>query len=544
MNQLTTTNATSNSAAEVAKLQNSGEFSRIQRRRLTAMPLDNLSLIGCSLLLLTWLVAPAMVRAEPNTKDETSVLVEPKELPPWRKEDDKSTGPSLQPHASPREALIDIGPSELDSFLDNESLDPSDSTLVRILFRLPKVGLDHVERYANQTSGITPQQLLDDPRAYGAEMFHLSGRLKSLERIEMYEEVSKFVEFEEYYRVTMLLNNSSISAVIHSRAVPDAWLEKKELDEPASCFGLFLKDGNLEGDESNASLLFASARVAWRPDREDPDNNIGKSHLLLSKLGMDVGLFDEVRSRNGKPFSSPDAECFYQLLAAVERTNPEQLNSQSTGNFELAPLLQDPKTHHGELVEVKGNVRRITKIAVDNPYIKERLNIDHYYEIDIFVPIDQHIKLGKSKDGESVPEFRHDYPITVCARHLPAELKESDQINETVRITAFFFKLWSYRSQYVRQFEGEKSQISPMLVGVQPELIPYKHTANPFIGAAAMLIVVLAIGGIWAGLWIYGRGDKKFDRETLKRQYELEKGKSLNKLDLEVQEEPDFSGLE
>jgi len=507
--------------------------------------MNNRITIGCCVLLLDFLITLPVVRSEQETSDdENPVLLKPDEAPPWRKKKDVPSGPTLQPHSLPREALIDIEPSELDSFLESEALDPNDSTLVKILFRLPKIGLDNIERYATQTADITSQQLMDDPRSHGAEMFYLAGRVKQVERVSMFEEVTRFVEFEDYYRVSLVLDGSSIPAVIHSRKIPNAWRDKKDLDEPASCFALFLKAGSLEDGESKPLLFFASHRVAWQPDREDPDNNIGKSQLLLSNLGMDVGLFDDVRSRNGREFGSQDSECFYQLLAAVERTDTEQLRRQSSGKLKLAPLLQNPKTHHGELVEVKGNVRRITKIAVDNPYIKERLNIDHYYEIDIFVPIDQHIKLGKSKEGEPVPEFRHTYPITVCTRRLPADLKESDQLNETIRVSAFFFKLWSYRSEYVRQFEGEKAQISPMLVGVQPELVPYERTANPYIGAAAIIIVVLAIGGIWAGLWIYGRGDKKFERETLNRQFEVEKGKSLNKLDIEVQEEPDFSGFE
>ena len=60
-------------------------------------------------------------------------------------------------------------------------------------------------------------------------------------------------------------------------------------------------------------------RVAWHPDRPDPRHGVGDSQLLLSKLGMDFGLFDEVRPYNGSTTIEP--ECFYQLLSTLRRTS-------------------------------------------------------------------------------------------------------------------------------------------------------------------------------------------------------------------------------
>ena len=68
--------------------------------------------------------------------------------------------------------------------------------------------------------------------------------------------------------------------------------------------------------------------------------------------------------------------------------------------------------------------------------------------------------------------------------------------------------------------------------------------SNAVVGAIAGVLFVLVMAGIWFGIWVYGRGDKKFHDQTLARNFAIEAGTSLNELDPETELAPDFSDLE
>ncbi len=44
--------------------------------------------------------------------------------------------------------------------------------------------------------------------------------------------------------------------------------------------------------DDQPQFLFAAPNIAWLPDRVDLQLGVGPSAVLLSQLGMDVGLFD------------------------------------------------------------------------------------------------------------------------------------------------------------------------------------------------------------------------------------------------------------
>jgi hypothetical protein len=66
---------------------------------------------------------------------------------------------------------------------------------------------------------------------------------------------------------------------------------------------------------------------------------------------------------------------------------------------------------------------------------------------------------------------------------------------------------------------------------------------RPYVSAVVGGLFVLAVIGVWLGVWRMGRGDSKFARETLLRQYDLDPGKSLNHMGIQAKGEPDFRHL-
>lgn len=260
--------------------------------------------------------------------------------------------------------------------------------------------------------------------------------------------------------------------------------------------------------------------MAWYPDREDPQLGIGRWHVWLAEHGLDIGLFDDVRARNAKGMDSlADARCFYQLLGALARADAAEIGQLPASPLDLEDALVRPRQQHGKLLTVRGTARRITKINIERPYYRQLIGADHYYEIDVFVPLEnQRIRLSRDEQG---PEFENAFPVTLCVLRLPPDLEPSDNLNEEIQARAFFFKLWSYESRYVRQFGPRQAQVSPLLVAADVVRVESSPPANPIATAAAVTIIVLVLAGIWFGLWSTMRSDRRSASRLLRERLEL-----------------------
>ncbi len=485
------------------------------------------------------LQAQDLPKNDASPGDETTKQVElPSGTPPWKK---KAQEPGTDVPAAPpsfRAALSNVDDSDLAGLKDHEPLDPADPTLRKVFYQMPRVGLDQLERFAAANNQVDLSSLAEDPESHRLVLLPLAGRVTEVSLVKLPAELARYSEFAHYFLVTFTPQGSKTSVLIHALKIPRAWKPGQELNEKASCLAAFLKVGD-------SQLLFASPRIAWLPEKVNDKLAITQSLVLLAKTGMDVGLFDDVRELNGERVGPKDSECFYQLLAAAGRIGPKPQLGQDIPPLDLVPALSAPKTQHGKLVIVEGNARRITRIAIDAPYIRDRLGIDHYFEIDVFIPLgNRDIKIsGKQKDG-AAPVFQNNYPVTVCVRQLPAGIAEGSDVSQSIRVACFYFKLWAYKSQFIRDFGEGSQQVSPLLIGFEPEVVEYGRMVNPYFGAGLVVVIVLAMGGIWAGLWFTKKGDDKFSRDKLQSQFEVAKGKSLDDMGIEASDGPDFSGLD
>ena len=428
---------------------------------------------------------------------------------PWEDLPPRVAEPVLRPPAGAREILqrYDIGPSQLDGFFHGQPLSPGEEDVLgKILFRLPRLGLDNVERWRKQD--VTWDQLAASPSEYRAEVFALRGRATHVQEQRLLPELAVLLEFEKYYRVTLAIDDSPYEALVCTRHLPAAWKIGEPIDERAAADGLFLKLGAANG--AAPQLIFAAGRMAWLPDREHPAEHVGADQLALAELGFDVGLLDSVRAVNGRGLVDADREAFYQLLAALGRAEPAQLRGASR-KFDVVPLLERPQEHHGDFLAVQGIARRIMKVPVSDRDVQRRFGIDHYYEIDLFVPLgDKALRFGKDRSGEKNPVYANAFPATLVVRRLPPGLAEGDNLSDTVRADAVFFKLWTYRSVYTSQFD--RVQPAPLLVAIEPQVVRFERPANWVGGAlvaAAFVLAALVIGTIF---WWYRAGDQQAEQ--------------------------------
>jgi hypothetical protein len=90
--------------------------------------------------------------------------------------------------------------------------------------------------------------------------------------------------------------------------------------------------------------------------------------------------------------------------------------------FDLPALLTTPDKLLGHGYDVTGNARRVQKVSVPEQY-RQRLGLDHYYEIDLLIPLDkQAIRLTPAKGKKGMPTYTDGFPATLCVASIPENL--------------------------------------------------------------------------------------------------------------------------
>ena len=257
-------------------------------------------------------------------------------------------------------------------------------SLLRILFRLRMFPVSKVDDWA-----IGPEKLAEAiarPDQFRGSIFRLRGRVIEVEPLTPAAEAAGRDELTKYYRCRLQLDSAGETAEVYAENVPAAWRKGAKPEALGGAFGVFLKVAGRSPEQT--TLVFAARRVAWY--RDDP----------LGRLGMDVGLLDEVQDQ--QPLTAKDSEAFYQMFAAVGRAEPGQLLRQAEADlpnvprelrrtdqegqeqYAVKPLFNDPDAQRGRLVELMGTARLIEEIHIDNRDIVDRFGFDHYYQVSLF----------------------------------------------------------------------------------------------------------------------------------------------------------------
>lgn len=467
---------------------------------------------------------------------------EPGTVLPWLRPAADAVQPPTPPLSSAREMLelFSIDASHIRQLADGRPLViDEDETLFKILYRMPFFGADKIAAWAK--ADVVWPELAQEPAAHRLEVFPVKGRVTQVQSIELPPETATRLEYGKYFRVRLQLADSPHSALVCCRAVPAAWERADKLDERGSCLGLFLKTGGEE--DGAAELVFAAERVAWLPEQPNPSLGVTPDLVYLASLGMDVGLLDTVRQTNRRPITGDDRECFYQLLAAAGRAVPADLFARAQTPPDVTELLTESETQHGRLVTLLGTARRVQRIAVDEPDIRQRFGIDHYYQIDVFVSLgNTEIRFEQKGDNKEAPVFRHNYPVTCCALELPPGLPARDDIAVPIRFAGAYFKLWAYKSDYVATFDERQRQVSPLFIATTPRVVKFDDSTSNLIGWIGGIGCVLLVLMVGFYTWFPRRSDRRFEQQ-LRPKLELGTAASLNELGIEARDKPDFSGL-
>jgi len=406
--------------------------------------------------------------------------------------------------ASARELLrlFDISDSDWRSFRDGQPIGPEDQeALTKLLFRVPQIDAQEIARW--ERSDVAWSAVRAAPARERGEFLVVRGRVQRIERLSLSPRLATLFDFVHYYRLGVSLGQGEGEAILYSRHLPRSWQGLTQSDEPIRAAALFVKLGEDRGGTPAAVLV--APHIAWFPDRERAQLGIGADQLLLSQLGMDSSLWDDVHARHRLPIGSEERECFYALLRAVGRADPLDL-ARRAQPAALATLLQHPESVQSAILRVTGRVRRITRVVVDEPDIRQRYGLEAYYQLDVMVPVgDQPIEVRGQPGEQSGPVYREAFPVTCCALDIPSSWEAqvgARQVNQPAVLDGVFFKLWAYRNELVSSADERQRQLSPMFMVVEPQSLDLSHrqVTGPglWIGLGLSALAVLVGGGVWA----------------------------------------------
>ena len=191
--------------------------------------------------------------------------------------------------------------------------------------------------------------------------------------------------------------------------------------------------------------------------------------------GVNPKYLDAVR--DDTVFRAAESDAWYHLLALLAKTSEEELAKASTGNVGFVQLFKQPKAYRGQVVTVRGTVRRVEPISAD----KNDYGVRSYYRIWL------------EPAGGPVS------PIVIFVLELPAKFPIGMDVNADVTASGFFFKRWAYPAK-------DTIRTAPLLLSrtvdwtpsppAQPAKQANPREAVPYI-LGVIFLAMLAVGAIY-----------------------------------------------
>ena len=416
----------------------------------------------------------------------------------------------VQGLADPRQLLelYGVDESHLRFLLDGEPLLPEEIDVIsKILMRFDDLGHENILRWMSPS--VPWDELVTEVEDHRIDFFRIEGTARLVQRQKIVEEAAILYGFDHFFWVLLDMPGGQ-KVRIATRTIPSSWPLDEPLAEPAVARAMYLKHGLQE--EESEFFLFSAARIEWYPALPSRSLGITEGMVALAGMGMDISLFDNVRSRNRRSLGVHERDCFYRLLELVAGKIPSSWTIQARP-MELTELLRSPQHHHGDYLDLKATVRRITRIEIPDRDVQIRFGMQHYYQMDLFMPLgDQTIQIKLNPNDQQGLTFTGQFPLVACVHQLPARLalaqKQLDEgsyagsmLNETIRIKGFFFKIWGYQTSYSSADDTPRRQLSPMILAFEPEVVDLDTRRDSPLGLVLSVLFAVILAGIWFFSW-------------------------------------------
>ena len=468
-------------------------------------------------------------------------------------------------HSTTAEQILEIsgiGPSELRFLIDLDPVIGKDiDTIGKLLAVFPKVSESDIQRLTKPTvnadAGVTLDMLVSDVDRHRIKFFTIRGRATSVKRQYIIPEAARLIGFNSFFWVTIKADDSDIPVRIATRKIPIAWFPDSwkrpatateesppaatqrlpfEIDEPILVDGLLLKTTD---ENQQLELIMAASRVKWLPSEVSTEQHVHSSMVLLSQHGFDSGLLDEIRRTNKSALGHNDREAFYQILKIFQPSSAldaiQQVHQQAPPlNREIVDYFNDTRALQGQFVTVSGDVRQISRIAIVNSKMQQRFGSDHYWQLDLSIPIGKHRIRVKTNDADQDGIiFQNRFPLQVCVNHLTPELQkamnemrqgmdERKLLREKVTVQGVFFKLWSYQTALTMRDGPEREQLSPLIIASTIRMHEKPIIDQSDRGIYVAIAFIVAMLCITVFLVRVGREDRQSKKRTAQTRHRLE----------------------
>jgi hypothetical protein len=373
--------------------------------------------------------------------------------------------------------------------------DARQKALIRVLLRLDAPAALEVP-WRLRAQPIAARPVVED------RLVRVEGRAVFVAPLVLTEEQALLAGRPQFEIVRIVATDGPTVDVVVPEA-PKSWDRWRAIDEPAFAIGLpvstasFPRPGPPPADaaawpEAAPAALVAATGVGWHPPTP------------LGRLGMDYGLFATVV--DGKKLEGGDTGAFYALLAAAGRAQPGAIEAAAGKPADIVPIIDPARkwfaSHRGDPVTVSGIARRATRISIDEPWRREQVGTDHYWELYVFVDT----PLLQVDDRQ-----QDDYPIVCCVRTVPESFPTGDSIAEKVTVSGFGLKRYGYpmpdvtisTSQGERNTRGQRMETA-LLVGrtaawkPEPSVAGATSALSWVFSALAALVGLALVYSVWA----------------------------------------------
>lgn len=438
--------------------------------------------------------------------------------------------------------LSGFEPSEIFDIKDGGPVEIGNDVLLRLLLRGFQVSDKSLRRAAQATVAVSLQDVHDNPRDYRFYSFEIAGianEFKSYrsERDELLIDGFHLLHVTDDAGDECLVALPMVSDKRQLDSIPASWTAGESLDQPVRLIGFFMGLRSFDDDDGStvsapAALqnrlnppLFVARKVQWYPNRRSEKFDVDDMDVLLAAQGVDFHQLGQVGKNRNSGIGVDEALSFYQLLKAATRIESMQFKNS---RIDLETMLRNPRQCLAEPVRLTGHLRRVTEIPIEDDEIRQLLEMDRYFQIDMFVPLDNRrivikppgIKANEKNDAEvgssSNLVIENRFPVTVCTASLP--MAQGDINRNRISVQGFFFKNWSYESELSIDSQSGVQQIAPLIIAREPDIAPLGPDYFSWLLTAFGIAVLLGVLGL---AWFMRPGRSAGPRHPVPEQIEL-----------------------
>ncbi len=409
-----------------------------------------------------------------------------------------------------RSLTLDVTEEAWMELANRRQWQPDDLTALRIINRLTNTSDAVLEAHASQVKS-SNFEIAQDPTRFAGTVSRLQGRATQYDPVPLPLELVNQFNFESYYLVEVAMDDSSQTAVVAVPTIPKSWERLDRLSEPITCLACFLMTGIKDGQPRG---VWAAPRVRWMPESEHPAAGVGRDQVLLARHGLDLGLLDSARHNSARAFLREEQKLFVEFMQAVTNIDDAVAAGRTSlpavaPPWDLVQSIREPTSMAGTLVPVAGTVRRITPVKIQSAEIRERLGLEQYYQLDVFLSLgNRRLRFVDEDDREVVIQGR--YGVTVILSQLPAALRETVRQIPQIELPCFYLKQWRHVTPASQEVSEDIRKPNPILVGLPSQLKVLQGTArvsiNSFATAFFACFLLVLAGLVW---WNVSRGRRR-----------------------------------